>query len=286
MNYFELWKVGADLLLLISLGFLCLRFAKAPSAGVDSERLYSLEGTIKGLIRDADASSKALSDQLSKRRDSLEKLLYELETAEHRINKSITSAEEQKGALAIELRRAEETSKRLVEEARSHQSAGAWAADSYLEMRQQPAPPKVKPEARLRHEPGAISLSDRNALAEAPEPLSFSEASEQPSQEPAAGRRAARNPRLAASLEKEIESGDRSQREDAIMAGVWQAADRAMRIGKEAQSETIERKTAQNAGAAAAISDREIPAPQPLDQARGDPRLGVLGGIRRAVQVL
>jgi hypothetical protein len=90
------WKLFVDLALMGSLLILCFRFLKTPSSFRMSKKIGELEGTLKSLIKEAESSGRGLNDQLLSRHSELRKLLYELDSVEHRLQKSIAVAEEQK----------------------------------------------------------------------------------------------------------------------------------------------------------------------------------------------
>ena len=104
MEHFETIKIGIDVLLVLSVIGLALGFGKKSSngLGIQAGRITELAGMLKALVKQADSSGRSLNDQLMKRRAEMEKLLYEIETVEHRINKSITSAEESRSLLEID----------------------------------------------------------------------------------------------------------------------------------------------------------------------------------------
>lgn len=105
----QLWKITTDLGLLLSILYFGYRFLKNQAPAVNHSELESLNNSLKSAIRDADESTKNLSEQLQKRKQALEKLMFDLETVEHRINRAITTAEERKGELDIAIRRARQS---------------------------------------------------------------------------------------------------------------------------------------------------------------------------------
>lgn len=106
MAQIMLWKLGSDIALVLSLIYFAYRFFKSRGPAVNIEELQDLNNRLKAAVREADEAGRALSDQLLTRKQSLEKMLFELETVEHRLNKVVTSAEEQKSSLDIAIRRA------------------------------------------------------------------------------------------------------------------------------------------------------------------------------------
>jgi len=100
-------KLAIDVGLLLSLVLFGLRMVKSSGPRVNLGRMTELEGSMRGLLREADHGSRALTDQLVRRQKDLEKLLFDIETIEGRLNRQITQAEERKGALEIVTGRAE-----------------------------------------------------------------------------------------------------------------------------------------------------------------------------------
>ena len=92
MQHIEIWKIGTDLLLFLSLVWLGIRFLRSSSSAAKRE-LATLDTSLRGLLRDADEAGRTLNDQLSKRERSLERLLYDLEGAEHKVNEAVARSE-------------------------------------------------------------------------------------------------------------------------------------------------------------------------------------------------
>ena len=91
------WKFLIDLALIGALGFLCFRFMRSPRS--DGE-LRKVEGLLRELIQDAEQASRSLDSQLLRRRESLEQTLFELETVESRVSRTLSHAEQQRGELS------------------------------------------------------------------------------------------------------------------------------------------------------------------------------------------
>lgn len=106
MTQIMLWKLIADIALVFSLIYFAYRFFRSRGPLVNIAELQELNARLKAAVREADDAGRALSDQLLNRKQSLEKMLFDIETVEHRLNRSITNAEEQKGALEIAVKRA------------------------------------------------------------------------------------------------------------------------------------------------------------------------------------
>jgi|GEM_PF-6395913 len=283
MNHIELWKLGTDLLLLMSLIYFCLRFTRRDAVDTSSERLVELEATLRGLIKEADASSQTLTTQLTKRQEALEKLLYEIETAEHRINKSVTLAEECKASLSTDVRRAQDVISHIQERV-SFVPPLDRREPATSKPFQEIIPAGIKNEPRQGGKVGDQAPSYTLGSQTAPEPPSF----DMPPYESQGGEKHSRRSQtsLAARVEREVDNlAADSAQADSIMAGVFEAADRAMRAGNEVQKGTVA-LGGQKSAQLSAKDHKEQDSVPPFDSSRHDPRLGVLGGIRRQVQVL
>lgn len=60
---------------------------------MNAGQLLSLESSLRTIVREAETSSLRLTEELSRRQKSMEELLYDLETVEHRVNKAIDQAQ-------------------------------------------------------------------------------------------------------------------------------------------------------------------------------------------------
>ncbi|MDC0357670.1 hypothetical protein OAO01_02560 [Oligoflexia bacterium] len=106
MNDITLWQLATDIGLVLSLGYFCFCFAKSTRSSVpDRSHLSGLEASLRGLVKQAETSSHSLNDKLSERQRSMEQLLFDLETVEHRINGAITTAEGMKKTIQAEVAR-------------------------------------------------------------------------------------------------------------------------------------------------------------------------------------
>lgn len=102
MHEVQILKVVTDVALVFSLIYLALRWNRPQSRSAIPGRMPELEASLRALIQEADESSRALHEKLIKRQSALEKLTFDLETMEHRLNRTITTAEEAKGLLELE----------------------------------------------------------------------------------------------------------------------------------------------------------------------------------------
>ncbi len=106
MQQIELWKIMCDVFLMLSLVWLGIKFLRSPTSMSARRQIAELEGSLRALIKEADAAGRSLNDQLLKRQQNLEKLMYDLESAEHRVNRVVSQAEESRNALEMETSRA------------------------------------------------------------------------------------------------------------------------------------------------------------------------------------
>ena len=92
-------KLAGDVLLALSIVFLTFRLARSRGGQIASFETRQLESTLRGLIAEAGEASKSFNDQLAKRQRELERILFDASTAESRITRSLSNAEEQQGNL-------------------------------------------------------------------------------------------------------------------------------------------------------------------------------------------
>ncbi len=98
--------------ILIDVGLLCslvvfgLRMVRSSGPKVNLGRMAELEASLRALLGEADSASRALNDQLVRRQKDLEKLLFDLEGSNGRLNRQITAADEVRGQLEIHMARA------------------------------------------------------------------------------------------------------------------------------------------------------------------------------------
>jgi hypothetical protein len=96
-----LWKLGVDILLMCSIIAFVVRVLRNPSNPRGLRQLGELDGSIRGLIKEAENAGKSLNDQLIRRQDGLEKLLFDFESCEKRIIRLQSRAEETRGAVEV-----------------------------------------------------------------------------------------------------------------------------------------------------------------------------------------
>ncbi|MBX7144142.1 MAG: hypothetical protein K1X79_06805 [Oligoflexia bacterium] len=93
MEHVALWRLSTDILLLLSLGFLCFQFARSPRINSQLRVVRELEAALRVLVREADGAGRSLNDQLMRRQQAIEKAVIDAELAEQRIQRVLTRSE-------------------------------------------------------------------------------------------------------------------------------------------------------------------------------------------------
>ncbi len=104
MTQFEIWKLITDFGLMGSLIYFAIRFLKSQTSA-NPHQLQELHSGLRSAIREADVAGKTLNEQLITRKQNLERLLSDVQSAENRLHRIIDSVEEKKSALNIEVSR-------------------------------------------------------------------------------------------------------------------------------------------------------------------------------------
>lgn len=110
MDNFQLWKLAADVALLLSVLYLCVRFIRSQGSSINTRELRDLEIVLKNLLKDADVASRSLTESLGRRQHSLERLLSDLDGGERRLSVSIQAAEEKSVLLSRMLHQVSDSS--------------------------------------------------------------------------------------------------------------------------------------------------------------------------------
>ncbi len=274
MPNYQLVKLLIDAAMVCSVLYLVFRVARSStSSKLQPDYLQSIESSLKGVVAEAERASKDLGHDLSKRQKSLEEVLFDIETVEHRVNKVLEQAQEAKRGLERELR-----------------NAPTPAPQPQPQMPQQQYAPAYQHAAPQPQQPPQI-------LSEEVEPPSFGAASLQP-QPPASqpvniyGEPIQSNTRESVSspLREQIEK--ESEPEEVSGTGiedVYAKAESLLRAGQDVgrvavstnlPEEDIE-MLARIVSAEEGVSDENE---QTVSSA--DDRLGVLSAIQRDRQVL
>jgi hypothetical protein len=128
MDNFQLWKLAADVALLLSVLYLCVRFVRSQGSSINTRELRDLEIVLKNLLKDADVASRSLTESLGRRQNALERLLSDLDGGERRLSVSIQAAEERSTLLSRML----------------SQASSSSVARSSMELEEQTAPVRAQ----------------------------------------------------------------------------------------------------------------------------------------------
>lgn len=251
MSTFEVAKLATDVLLGGSLIYFCIRFLKPLGADRHVRKIAELEGTIRGLIRDADDAGRSLNDELGRRQYALEKLLSDIKAVDGAVHKTLNDASEKATSIA-----------KTIEQATSHRTAAAPARPVFVE----PAPAK---------EAHWTTVEAEDVL----EPPSFETIS------PSRTRRSTERTTLQSSIERQVfvpepEEPQQQQEDLSDLEEVYRLAEDLLRAGKD--MEFISSRTNLPVDQLQIIAE-SMARTQPSAKNSGpkDSRLGVLGNFIR-----
>lgn len=289
MAHLELWKLGADILLLGALGWLGFYIARMQTgAGAASRQGIELERTLRALLKEADLASSSLHDQLLRRQQSLERLLRDIEGAEQRVNRAVTSADARSTQSTT-------TSTQMSRPPTSHPAPGGSRDSTIPEApsfnavaKPARAPTKATASAPVKTNIYGDPIGEQRPVAKPP-PLM------QPAQTP-----------LTAAIEREVVPSSvpplppKVAREAPVesLGEIRRAAEELLRAGRDL--EFVARRTnlpidevrlisnavlrdATNRGVTPVASSAEPFVPEQPPVVAEDPRLGVLSPIRRSI---
>jgi len=309
MNSMEIWKLLIDVGLMASLVFLCYRFAR-PDASPSNNRSEKLESSLSHLIKEAEQASYELDEKLLGRQKKLQRLLLDLEAIEERANRALTKAEKLETGSQISAGRDDERSSSSAVYSTTPQETELYerrkAAEGYS-SRQPNIHRPITTMQEEEHEDEAaqeyIPQSGKNvniygepiAAARSPEPRKTAPVKQ--NIRPRITRPNSKNKNnyykpLSASVEKEVSYAENSRDDSDVNASlqeIYSAAEQMLKAGKDVsficehtQLPVDEVKMLSQ------ILEREngMQAPENERARVEDPRLGVLGGIKRDVQVL
>ena len=283
MTQFEIWKLLADIGLLCSLIFFAYRFVKGQGqAPVNTFELEELQSGLRSAIREADQAGRTLNEQFFQRKQSLEKLLYDLETVESRINKAVTNAEVKKGDLQLEIKKAETLSLQSIREVQDLPNKESLQQDDFT-------PPTFEEigyqEIRSKDSSEGSSAARVNIYGEPIDDVpSF------------------RSTPLTAKIEKDIEAKEIEKvevikvKDKKSIEEIYAEAEELLRAGKAV--EEVSKSTKLSADEVRLLSrmlEEDTPeetvdidnSENDVDNTtNSDERLGVLAGLKRQVQVL
>ena len=290
MYNMEILSLASDIILSLSVLYLGIRTIRGGvKANLHEVRL--LDQSLKGLIDEASNASRALNDQLLRRQQNLEKLLFDISSAEGKAQRATEAAEDRRASLQTEISKVE----RLLNEASQIRPAARVAVEPVvmnepIVVRQvveaQPIQEQVIPK------PAAARVNIYGDPIPDPTPA------------PVAKREREYVP-LAARVEREE---SRPQVQD--IQSIYNQAERMIRAGEDMASvvtktklskrdidmlsqlvlseERAKSSTAQEAQVLEDEARSALLAPDEAARAKSrDPRLGILGAqIKRQVQVL
>lgn len=291
MVTFSIIKLAADVLLVFAIGFLGLRILKNGNISGKSSEMLMLEASLKGLIKDSESASRHLNDELQRRQNSLERVLNEIDGAEKRLNQVTTSIAETKPQLEKKIQEGRELivslTKTTSESALRLQSRAVQSEPQPAEVA--PEPPSfesVVPKETAKHRlPSRMKNSDvqRQQDQQRQQPLAKKierevTLAQLPAQPPAPNPTAKdRFERVYNAVEAMVKAGHDLK----TIARVTKLPEERVKLLQELM---VERSQTKN---------REQDQNQGQDQEEGkakefgaDPRLGVLGGMKRQVQTL
>ena len=285
-------KLAIDVGLFFSLVLFGLRMVRSSGPRVNLGRMTELESSLRGLLREADSGSRALTEQLFKRQKELEKLLFDIETIEGRLNRQITQAEERKGALEIVTSRAESVLRGLERNAVPVTQTAPLAAVSHENPVFEVSPherPAIRRSARSEVREARLSAQPTLPAVSEPlvEPPSFAVVMEPRERIPAARKR-----RLSERVEKEVSVVDEqaqlepSQDSDVLesLGAVSSRAEEARARARDLQRNALFSRESEGEPRTSGVLSAEEARSASIE----DPRLGVLTGpiIRRQTQTL
>ena len=93
MEDLTLWQLVIDGALVAALIFLATRVVSQSGVNSQLAKVRRLDESLRALVREAQASSSTLNEELSSRQRSLEQLLFDLQSVESRVNRAIDTAE-------------------------------------------------------------------------------------------------------------------------------------------------------------------------------------------------
>lgn len=291
MDSTVLWKLLLDGMLLVSLAVLCYQMLRLGASDGRSERINRLENTLRSLVQEADSASRSLGEQLSKRQQALEQLLFDIGLIESRVNRLITGAEEKKHELDQQLSRLSQSLK-LAE-----QSAGSGLKNLFetgsRPQSQQADKVMASPESRIeedfvsiRNYPSSATEVMQPSSANLPRALMRTSLESEVESEILPSRQAATSREVKYAPMAEIRRAASGRVNPNISEFVEQArrkideaAESAKVLGRIEQSGRSERLSAAED---AIIEDLEMQlSPRPED-----PRLGVLAKMKRETRIL
>ena len=291
---FESLNMMVDVALYCALGFLALRFLLSSSMSVGrgagaGAGTQKLESSLRKLIKEAEHAGRALNDQLARRQRTLQRLLDEIEGGEQRLRELMSSIQEAESELQFQ--------GQVVEEA--HRERTDYSEPYYMRepMSFESEPPSFESGGQPAYAHGNQhqthqTQSDHTHSTSAPieQGTSLIDQVEKESELPETeeswddvniyGEPIGEAPSV--STEPKMVRGSAQER----LQQVYDAAEELLRAGNDVES--VAARTALPPGEvqsilhSMAVMDHEFEE----ESDESDPRLGVLGGIKRQVETL
>lgn len=296
MTAFMVWRLVIDLGFLGSVIFFCFKYAKLSTLS-QVESVIELEGSLRRLMQEAQASGAQLSDVLVKRQTAIEKLMVDMQAVEQRIKRLATAAE----LSASQMNRPQPETPLVAPkiEVAAPPLASQIVTEvvtvdtSKIETTIQPTTPISQPE--LTEEPIVASAAPQKTSKQ------YNIFGEEISSKPSTSMsQAAPAPRLATKVEREVlpeiaQPKKLAPYEEATSPAkdiqkVYSAAEELLKAGKEVEYVAFRTKLpVGDVQMLATMIEREQEVPPPAPEVAAiteDPRLGVLGSIKRQVQTI
>lgn len=260
MNQLHMWQIAVDIALVATMLIMSARAIKGRSS-TDTGRVMELERSIRSLLSEADMASKALSDTLRERQRSLETLLKDLRESEERIETQSSKVEEKvnRGVKLLgELSKVRASEPKLSEPRPAEAPRPSQKIEIIDEVEDEEGEVFTKtppPSAPQRNRPPAPQMSKQQVAASTQAPESKQ-------------RSIIEMQRVYAHAEKLLKEG---------MALSQVTAETLLpeeELKLLSQMIEIER------------SEEEAPMMPPVSSKERDPRLGVLGSMKRQVQTV
>ena len=266
MNQLHMWQVAVDLALVATLLMISMRWLKSRASSDLLPKTMELEASLRGLLREADSASGALTSQLRERQNHLERLLKELSGVEERLAAISPTVQEHETRLQEGLEKSAKVSKQLnqlLDQIRLDDTA-----EEEIVAAAPPAPKRQIPE---RSRERSMPLPDSEI-----------------------GRTAAAAPKLPAPKPAAAAYGADGKRSISDMQRIYAQAEQLLKQGKELRHVTAEtslpeeevRLLSQMIEIEQDVNEKEYPASTPITPTQRDSRLGVLGAMRRQTQTV
>jgi len=298
MNSMETWKLLIDIGLMTSLVFLCYRFARPEAKSGSSARSEKLDTSLRLLIKEAEQASRDLDDKLLGRQRNLQRLLYDLEAMEERATRALSNGERAERDPIRPPSQAADKGSATDTYTRKRANEGYTARSHEAEQRYQPQEePEQVPDSQEWQNTNIYGEPIPSAQPVRETPKINRRAREAGQNLQPQGRVTGSGYRpLAASVEREVVKPapvkvvPEDPEVNASLQEIYSAAEQMLKAGKDVAFICEHtRLPVDEVKMLSQILEREsgMQTPDALpERSKQDSRLGVLGGIKREVQVL